>query len=154
MNKDLYDRKVKLPETLINHLGKSFEMVEADSNVEGYNRNKDLRNEPVLTYQQLKRIKNWFDSYNGNKEDAPFILNGGDRMSKWCNHVLDHWRKTLESGKQIKMDTGMENQFIKNHEKNGLPQTPGQKHEKGLNKYDVAVTENIKLINKLIKDIL
>ena len=154
MNKDLYDRKVKLPETLINHLGKSFEMVEADSNVEGYNRNKDLRNEPVLTYQQLKRIKNWFDSYNGNKEDVPFILNGGDRMSKWCNHVLDHWRKTLESGKQIKMDTGMENQFIKNHEKDGLPQTPGQKHEKGLNKYDVAVTENIKLINKLIKDIL
>ena len=154
MNKDLYDRKVKLPETLINHLGKSFEMVEADSNVEGYNRNKDLRNEPVLTYQQLKRIKNWFDSYNGNKKDAPFILNGGDRMSKWCNHVLDHWRKTLESGKQIKMDTGMENQFIKNHEKDGLPQTPGQKHEKGLNKYDVAVTENIKLINKLIKDIL
>ena len=154
MNKDLYDRKVKLPETLINHLGKSFEMVEADSNVEGYNRNKDLRNEPVLTYQQLKRIKNWFDSYNGNKEDTPFILNGGDRMSKWCNHVLDHWRKTLESGKQIKMDTGMENQFIKNHDKDGLPQTPGQKHEKGLNKYDVAVTENIKLINKLIKDIL
>ena len=154
MNKDLYNRKVKLPDTLINHLGKSFEMVEADSNVEGYNRNKDLRNEPVLTYQQLKRIKNWFDSYNGNKEDAPFILNGGDRMSKWCNHVLDHWRKTLESGKQIKMDTGMENQFIKNHEKDGLPQTPGQKHEKGLNKYDVAVTENIKLINKLIKDIL
>jgi len=154
VNKDLYDRKVKLPETVINHLVKSFEMVEADSNVEGYNRNKDLRNEPVLTYQQLKRIKNWFDSYNGNKEDAPFILNGGDRMSKWCNHVLDHWRKTLESGKQIKMDTGMENQFIKNHDKDGLPQTPGQKHEKGLNKYDVAVTENIKLINKLIKDIL
>jgi len=154
VNKDLYDRKVKLPETLINHLGKSFEMVEADSNVEGYNRNKDLRNEPVLTYQQLKRIKNWFDSYNGNKEDAPFILNGGDRMSKWCNHVLDHWRKTLKSGKQIKMDTGMENQFIKNHKKDGLPQTPGQKHEKGLNKYDVAVTENIKIINKLIKDIL
>lgn len=154
MNKELYDRKAKLPESLVNHLKKSFEMVESDSNVEGHNRNQEITENPVITYQQIKRIKNWFDSYNGNKEDAPFILNGGDRMNKWCDHVLDHWRKTIESGKQIKMDTGMSNQFIKTHEKDGLPQTPGQKHEKGLNKYDVAVTENIKLINKLIKNIL
>jgi len=154
VNKELYDRKAKLPESLVNHLKKSFEMVESDSNVEGHNRNQEITENPVITYQQIKRIKNWFDSYNGNKEDAPFILNGGDRMNKWCDHVLDHWRKTIESGKQIKMDTGMSNQFIKTHEKDGLPQTPGQKHEKGLNKYDVAVTENIKLINKLIKNIL
>lgn len=154
MNKELYDRKAKMPEGLVNHLKKSFEMVEADSNVEGYNRNQELTANPVVTYQQIKRIKNWFDGYNGNKEDAPFILNGGDRMHKWCNHVLDFWRDGNKRGKTIKSDTGMENQFIRSHEKDGLPQTPGQKHEKGINKYDVAVTENIKKINKLIKDLL
>ena len=37
MNKDLYHRKAKLPESLKNHLQKSFEMVEGDSNTEGYN---------------------------------------------------------------------------------------------------------------------
>ena len=68
MNKDLYNRKAKLPDTLVNHLNKSFEMVEADSNVEGFNRNKELRDNPIVTYQQLKRIKNWFDSYGGKKK--------------------------------------------------------------------------------------
>jgi len=43
MNKDLYDRKVKVPESLCNHLSQCFDSVDADSNVEGFNRNQDLR---------------------------------------------------------------------------------------------------------------
>ena len=88
MNKDLYHRKVKLPESLKNHLQKSFEMVEGDSNTEGYNRNKELRETGIMGYPVLKRVKNWFDLYQGDGKDAPYILNGGDRMHKWCNHVL------------------------------------------------------------------
>ena len=154
MNKDLYDRKVKLPESLKNHLSKSFEMVEADSNVEGYNRNQVLREKGIMTYQQLKRVKIWFDSYDGNKEDVPFILNGCERMQKWCGHVLNHWRDSLESGKKIKMDTGMDNQYIDNHTKDGIVVNPGDKHEKGINKYDTAVTEQIKQINSIMKTLL
>ena len=37
-----------------------------------YNRNKDIVDSGHVTYQQIKRIKNWFDQYSGNKEDAPF----------------------------------------------------------------------------------
>ena len=113
MNKDLYHRKAKLPESLKNHLQKSFEMVEGDSNTEGYNRNKELRETGIVSYPVLKRIKNWFDSYNGDCKDIPYILNGGDRMNKWCDHVLDGWRNGLEKGKTVKSDTGMENQHIK-----------------------------------------
>ncbi len=81
MNKSLYDKKAKLPESLIKHLEDSFNSIQGDSNTEGYNRNKELREGGIITYQQLKRVKNWFDGYNGNKEDSPFILNGGDRMN-------------------------------------------------------------------------
>lgn len=154
MNKQLYDKKAKIPESLINHLNKSFEIIEGDSSVEGFNRNKELRDSGVVTYQQLKRIKNWFDTYGGNKEDAPFILNGGQRMNKWCNHVLDHWRNTTEQGKKIKMDSGMQNQFIDDHQKDGVVVNPHDKHERGINKYDTTVTENIKKINKLMQNIL
>jgi len=154
MNKDLYNRKAKLPESLKNHLQKSFEMVEGDSNTEGYNRNKELRETGIMGYPVLKRVKNWFDSYDGNKEDTPFILNGGDRMQKWCGHVLNHWRDSLESGKKIKMDTGMDNQYIDNHTKDGIVVNPGDKHEKGINKYDTAVTEQIKQINSIMKTLL
>lgn len=154
MNKDLYNKKVKLPDSLKDHLSKSFEMVEADSNTEGFNRNKELRETGIMNYQQLKRVKNWFDTYQGDKEDAPFILNGGERMRKWCDHVLDHWRNTLESGKKTKMETGMENQYIDNHTKDGIVVSPNDKHEKGINKYDTAVTEQIKQINSIMKTLL
>lgn len=153
MNKDLYNRKAKLPDSLKNHLQKSFEMVEGDSNTEGYNRNKELRETGVMGYPVLKRVKNWFDSYQGDGKDAPYILNGGERMHKWCNHVLNHWRGTLEQGKSIKSDTGMENQYIDNHEKDGVIVNPHDKHEKGINKYDTAITEELKKINKLLKNI-
>ena len=151
MNKDLYHRKAKLPESLKNHLQKSFEMVEGDSNTEGYNRNKELRETGIMGYPVLKRVKNWFDSYQGDGKDAPYILNGGDRMHKWCNHVLDHWRGSLELGKKIKHDTGMENQYIDNHEKDGIVVNPHDKHERGINKYDTSVTEEIRKINQLFK---
>lgn len=154
MNKDLYDKKVKLPDSLKSHLSKSFEMVEADSNTEGFNRNIELRDSGIMTYQQLKRVKNWFDGYDGDKKDAPFILNGGERMQKWCSHVLDHWRNTIESGKKAKSETGMENEYIQNHTKDGIVVNPNDKHEKGINKYDTAVTEQIKQINSIMKTLL
>jgi hypothetical protein len=153
MNKDLYNRKAKLPESLKSHLKKSFEMVEGDSNTEGYNRNKELRETGVVGYPVIKRIKNWFDSYNGDGKDSPYVLNGGDRMNKWCNHVLDHWRDTLESSKSIKSDTGMDNQYIDSHEKDGIVVNPHDKHERGINKYDTSITEEIKKINKLFKQL-
>ena len=150
MNSDLYNKTAKLPESLIKHLNDSFGSINTDSSVEGFKRNKELRETGIATYQQIKRIKNWFDSYSGKKEDAPFILNGGDRMNTWCNHVLNHWRDSIEGGKQIKSDTGMQNQFIDNHQKTGINVTPGSKHEKGINKFDTAVTLEIRKINKLM----
>lgn len=150
MNSKLYDRKAKLPESLIGHLENAFNSIEADSNTEGFNRNQEIRKNGMINYQQLKRIKNWFDSYQGNKEDAPFILNGGDRMNTWCNHVLDHWRNTMDSGKQVKSDTGMQNQFIDSHEKDGTSVNPHDRHEKGINKFDTAISEDIKRMKKII----
>jgi hypothetical protein len=150
MNSELYDRKVKLPDTLKNHLSKSFESVESDANTEGHNRNQEIRESGILTYQQIKRIKNWFDKYDGDGKDAPFILNGGDRMKTWCDHVLNHWRSVIDSGKKVKADSGMSNQYIDSHDKDGIVVNPNDKHESGLNKFDTSVNEEIKRINKLI----
>jgi hypothetical protein len=150
MNSNLYDRKAKLPKSLVDHLKSSFESVQADSNTEGFNRNKELQENPVVSYQQLKRIKNWFDSYQGNNEDAPFVLNGGDRMKKWCYHVLDHWRSVDKDGKNRRAQGGMENQFIDNHEKDGMVVNPHDKHEKGINKFDSSITEEVNKMKNLI----
>jgi hypothetical protein len=145
VNKNLYDRKAKLPDGLLKHLKQCFTSVDADSNTEGYNRNKEISDSGYVTYQQIKRIKNWFDGYGGKKEDAPFILNGGDRMKSWCDEVLRVWRDNDDSSKQHKSDAGMQNQYLDSHFKLGT----GSQHSSTADQ--LSVKEEIKRINKLIK---
>jgi hypothetical protein len=145
MNSDLYNNIAILPQSLIDHLNDCFNSVQANSNVEGFNRNKELRTSKKATYQQIKRIKNWFDKYSGDKKDAPFILNGGDRMNIWCNEVLKVWRDGNKSGKKTKMDAGMQNQFLSSHEKNSF--NLNDTHTTTVDK----LKEEINKINKLIK---
>ena len=154
MNSNLYNRIVIIPDSLIKHLSDCFGSVEGNQNVEGYNRNQELRNSKQATYQQVKRIKSWFDNYNGNKEDAPFILNGGDRMRNWCDEVLRVWRENDKNGKTIKMNAGMQNQFIDDHEKNNLITNPLASNTKTNSDIDVRIKEEVKTINKLIQKIL
>jgi len=150
MNSNLYNNVAIIPDSLIKHLNDCFGSVQGDTNTEGFSRNQDLRKSKKATYQQIKRIKNWFDSYSGNKEDAPFILNGGDRMKGWCDEVLRVWRQGDNSGKKIKMDTGMENQYLDSHEKNNF--NLNNKHTSSVD--NLKVNEEVKKINKLINKIL
>lgn len=147
MNKNLYDRKAKLPDDLLKHLKQCFSSVNADSNTEGYNRNKEISDSGYVTYQQIKRIKNWFDGYGGKKEDAPFILNGGDRMKNWCDEVLRVWRDNDDASKKHKSDAGMQNQYLGSHEKNSF--NLADTHSTTADQ--LSVKEEIKRINKLIK---
>jgi hypothetical protein len=153
MNSKLYDNVVNLPDSLIKHLDVCFGSVNGDTNTEGWKRNQELRQKKQITYQQLKRIKNWFDGYNGNKEDAPFILNGGDRMNAWCNEALKFMRNSVESGKKITSDTGMQNRYNKiDHQKNT---NVNNTHVSTVDQLKVDnVSEEIKRINKLIKQII
>lgn len=147
MNSNLYDRKAKLPEDLIKHLKKCFSSVDANSNTEGFNRNKEIVSNGYVTYQQIKRIKNWFDQYSGDKEGGSYILNGGERMKKWCDEVLRVWRDNDHSSKEHKSDTGMLNQYIDSHEKNST--NLADKHTSTVD--NLKVEQSIKRINKLIK---
>ena len=123
----------------------------ADESTEGYNRNKELQSQKFITYKQLKRIKNFFDNFNGNQKEPSFILNGGVGIKNWVNDELRKMRDYIKNAKTNKMDTGMMNQFIDPHEKKDFTNVrASQKHLKTTDKYDVAVTESLKRINELI----
>ena len=126
----------------------------ANENVEGYNRNKELQSQKFITYKQLKRIKNFFDNFKGNHKEPSFILNGGVEIKNWVNDELRKMRAYIKNTKTNKKDTGMMNQFIDPHEKKDFTNVrPSQKHLKTAEKYDVAVTESLKRINELISKI-
>ena len=155
MNKSLYDSIIEFPKDKQRHMKKCFAMVKgADENSEGYKRNKELQTKNYITYKQLKRIKNFFDNFKGNQREPSFILNGGIEMKNWVNDQLRQMREGLKITKRNKMDTGMQNQFIKPHEKKDFTNVrPSQEHKSTMQKYNSAVTESLKRINEIMKKI-
>jgi len=123
----------------------------ADENTEGFNRNQELQGQNFIEYKQLKRIKNFFDNFTGNHREAPFILNGGVVMKNWVENELRKMRDYEKMTKTNKMNAGMQNQFLKPHEKKNFNNVrPSQEHTSTVNRYNAAVTESLKRINELI----
>lgn len=162
MNKDLYNSKegvIKLPDNIKSNLVKNFNRVvnsidDLDKHIEGYRRNTELQKQEFIDYKQLKRIKNFFDSFKGSQKHPSFILNGGTEMKNWVN---DELRKMREFGKMTsrnKMNTGMQNSFIDPHEKKDFTNVrPSQEHSKTVDKYNAAVTESLIRIKEIISKI-
>lgn len=158
MNNDLYNSakgEIEFPKDKQEHMRLCFHKVQgADENTEGFNRNKELQNQNFIEYKQLKRIKNFFDNFEGNHTDAPFILNGGVEMKNWVNNELRKMREYGKMTKTNKMNAGMQNQFLKPHEKKNFTNVrPSQEHTKTVDRYNAAVTESLKRINELISKI-
>jgi len=84
---------------------------------EGYKRAKGIISDNKIEYNHMKRIKNWFDNYDGEHNDMEYRLNGGKTMHNWVDSTLNRETAAIKGPKKIKMETGMANQFLKNHEK-------------------------------------
>lgn len=155
MNNDLYNSskgEIEFPKDKQEHMKKCFHMVKgADENTEGFNRNQELQGQNFIEYKQLKRIKNFFDNFKGSHNESPFILNGGVEMKNWVDNELRKMRDYNKMTKTNKMNTGMQNQFIKPHEKKNFTNVrPSQEHTSTVDRYNAAVTESLKRINELI----
>ena len=152
MNSNLYNKVWDFPEDMRKHMKICFVKVKnADSNVEGFNRNKRLQSLTTIGYPELKRIKNFFDNFKGKQTDPSFILNGGVEIKNWVNDELRKMREYGHLTKQNKMDTGMQNSFIKPHEKKDFTNVrKSQEHSKTVERYNEAVTESLRRINELI----
>ena len=156
MNSDLYGKTFTVPKDVIDYLHQCHQAAgNVDETTEGFKRNKDLREKGEITYQQLKRMKNWFDTFTGSENDIPYILNGGHYVKNWVNDTLNSKRDGIENGKEAKSEV-LPNQYIQSHEKNGLKHQnrPSKSHKTNVEFYDLEVTESLKRINDLIKKII
>ena len=91
---------------------------------------------------------------SGPKTPLSFVLNGGVVMKNWVNDQLRRMRDGIHLTNKNKMDAGMQNQFIKPHEKKDFTNVrKSQEHKGTLEKYDVQVTEALRRINEIISKI-
>ena len=156
MNKELYGKVWQFPQHMQKHMLVCFAKVKnADSNVEGYNRNRRLQTTNNIGYPELKRIKNFFDTYTGNPQDAPFILNGENKMKDFVNSILSGARQSLSTSQQIRNNTGMQ------MDRNDVPDpnvnlnlSQDTANKSTIEKYDLQVTESLKRINEIMIKLL
>ena len=136
MNKDLYGKQYKIPDSTLKHL-KKFETNETVGN---------LLSTGNASYSLLKKLKHRME--NGEKDSL-----GGDHMLGWVNHTLNSDRSSIEVGKEAKAQSGMPNAYIRPHNKNKLNDLnrPSKSHSK-INS-DIKITEALKRINQISPDI-
>mgnify|MGYP006928206756 FL=1 len=136
-------------EDCFNHIPNS------DTSIEGHKRNQELRDTGYVTYQQLGRIKNWFDSYDGDKTDAPFILNGADYMKNWVETTIQDLRKNDDFSNNVQqeyMPDEIDNNMLKDLGPIADMLRPSKEHSTLVQ--DVKITEDVNRINQLIKKII
>lgn len=154
MNRELYDIKIVFPEDMQKHMKMCFDKVKnVNKRTDGYKRNIELQSQRTISYPQLKRILNFFDNFTGKNTDVPFILNGGQKMKNWVENELRRMREGIYLPKKNKSNTGMQNQFIKQHQKPSIDVRASKEHSSTINKYDAAVTESLRRIKELISKI-
>jgi hypothetical protein len=155
VNKELYGHIIQLPEELVHYLQQCFELVpNSDSTVEGHKRNIFLREKGKVTFPQLERIQNWFKYFDGNKEDAPYVLNGGDYMNNWVSTTIDELRRGTQTPQitQDVMPDDISDELIDNMGWLSNMNRDAKSH-KGYND-DIKITENLKRINEIMKKII
>jgi hypothetical protein len=117
-NSKLQGKVYKLPEKVFNKINQGLKMVDVtDEHARGYKRAKDLVANREVSYSQMNRLKNYFETYEGDGTDDEFRLIGGKTTKKWVEDSLNHDTESIKNVKKAKMDGGMENAFIRPHEK-------------------------------------
>ena len=135
-NQELLNKQYYIPQNIL----KSIEIAKAStSDTDGLKRANFILKNGVLTYQALKRLKNFFDYFNPQTGDKiQYALAGGDLMKNFIETTLNQDRASIERSKKIKQD------MTTNPNSELMPyQTPRLNEEKKeLKKNAVAVIVN------------
>ena len=124
-NSKLVGKTFPVPDKVLKELGKNLKKFSDKRESKGFNRAIFILERRACTYEQLKRIKNYFDYVTEeNFDEVEYLLNGGDLMKEWVTFTLDQARKSVHGTKSAKKNAGMSNQFRSDAKDNLTPGTP------------------------------
>ena len=140
MNSKLYNKIYNVPSDVLKGIQVSLV---SNPHGNGVKRAKNILRSGKLTYQAMKRIKNFFDTFNGDgdEDQAQYALAGGDAMRQFINSALGADRDAVETSKERRQDMNLGvNQITKAHTPAQAPELNEEKKE--LDKNAVAVIVN------------
>ena len=126
-NKDLKGKEYPVPDKLMKHLRSVLANYQGRHDAKYYSHLEGIVQRGRIPYGDMKKIKNFFDNFVGDeKKNVDFLLNGGLPMKMWVNLSLNGDVERIKGFKQAKKDAGIENAFIKPHEKDRMNSNPGK----------------------------
>lgn len=109
-NSKLRHRVFPLTKEIKKHLQNTLKNYNGDKSVEGYKRLCNLLSmENGIKYNEMKRLKNFFDNYNGSEDSVEFILNGGEPMKLWIDATLNLATTVTQNIKQAEKMANIKN---------------------------------------------
>jgi len=120
MNSELYGNVYNIPDKILNQISITLQKFKK-INSNGKKRANNFLRERTITYQNLKRMKNYFDNLSGDFDAIEFELAGGMLMKNFVNNLLDKERKKINnSNKNLSQYGGFDNVYNKEHNKDQL----------------------------------
>lgn len=127
-NQELVDKRYTIPSHLYKVLNNNLQIYGNKENVNGVKRLKNLVNMKGVSYSEMYRLKNHFE--NMDKKSEEYKLLGGSEMERWVNQQIKTSTNISNNSKEIKKNLGIENAFIKKHQKTGTGTAHSQKNNK------------------------
>jgi len=143
-NQELYNKTYKIPPDVLKGIQASLV---SNPTGEGIKRAKFMVNNGYMTYQALKRLKNFFDYFNNQTGDPnQFNLAGGQLMKNFIETTLNQDRAGVARSKNIRRDVNSNT----NNSELKPQQTPrlneAKKKEKDKNAVAVIVNNDNKIL--------
>ena len=145
-NKELKHRIFPLGRGIKKHLQKTLDEYNGDKTIEGYKRLVNLLSMDGIKYNEMKRLKNFFDNYVGTNDNVGYMLNGGDKMKNWVNNTLQTATENIYTFKKAQQRNGIQNAFIKTHEKNRKPNFKSNLNQDLKDKTKIKTESNNRII--------
>jgi len=138
MNQELYNKTYRIPPDVLKYIQTTLV---SNPNGEGVKRAKFMLKNGVVTYQVLKRLKNFFDYFNSQTGDKiQYALAGGNPMKAFVEKTLNADRNAVKVGKKVRQDMNVR----PNSELNPYVSAPrlNEEKKKEIKKNVVAVIVN------------
>lgn len=105
MNSELYGKTYKLPENVLSYIQSVLTKYPQG---DGVRRAKYMLRNQSITYQAMKRLKNFFDTFSPTGDRRQYELAGGDLMRKFIEVSLNQDRDGVERSKEVKRDMNVD----------------------------------------------
>jgi len=101
-NQELYGKQYSVPPEVLKSIQTTLI---TNPTGEGVKRAKYMLKNRSVTYQELKRLKNFFDYFDINTGDkAQYALAGGDLMKQFIETTLSSDRNAVKKSKEVRQD--------------------------------------------------